>query len=402
MKWLVRTVGVFLLVVAAVGLWKREEISRLATVLSLFSEEKIVHNFSHMDEAFHSAPLGETAGLPASLPAGAPFPEGVDLAPWLDARTVTGLVVLKDGMIREERYLHGTAAEDLRISWSMAKSFVSALTGILLAEGALESIDVDVTTLAPSLKGSAYDGTTLRNVLQMQSGIRFDEDYLKFSSDINKMGRVLALGGSMDAFAAARDVRARPAGERWEYVSIDTHVVGMALRGATGRSMASLLSEKLIAPLGLEAEPRLVQDAHGVGFVLGGVLMRTRDYARFGQMILQNGRFNGQQIVPASWVEESTLASANTAQGEEHYGYQWWLAADPRPGEVFARGIYGQYIYINRPAGVVIAVNSADRAFREAGAYEQNLSMFRAIVDALDEDAQSPQASAIERSEEGQ
>src|SRR5699024_857552 len=154
---------------------------------------------------------------------------------------------------------------------------------------AIEDIDEPVTKYVPALVGTAYDGATIRNVLQMASGVRFNEDYLDYDSDINRMGRVLALGGSMDEFAAGLTARERPPGQAWQYVSIDTHVIGMVVRGATGRSVIDLMAEKLVQPMGLEAAPFYVTDGYGTAFVLGGLNMPTRDYARFGQMFLQNG-----------------------------------------------------------------------------------------------------------------
>jgi len=214
----------------------------------------------------------------------------------------------------------------------------------------------------------------------MASGVRFNEDYLDFNSDINKMGRVLALGGSMDQFAASLSVRDRAPGEAWKYVSIDTHVLGMVIRGATGRSIPDLMVEKLLAPLGLEADPVMLIDGKGVAFVLGGLNLRTRDYARMGQLFLQNGMWNGAQIVPADWVAASTANSAPATPPAHGYGFQWWLPSDATDGEYFARGIYGQYIYVNQPEGIVVALNSADLAFTEAGAHQQNLEMFREIA----------------------
>jgi CubicO group peptidase (beta-lactamase class C family) len=159
---------------------------------------------------------------------------------------------------------------------------------------------------------SAYAGASIEDVLLMSSGVTFDEDYLDPSSDINKMGRVLALGRSMDAFTADLTETFQPAGSAWQYVSIDTHVLGMVLRGATGKSIPALLSEKVVAPLGLEAAPYYVTDGYGTAFVLGGLNMRTRDYARFGQMVLQDGKHNGRQIVPADWLRQSTVPLAKT------------------------------------------------------------------------------------------
>lgn len=371
-----------LLAVAAMGAaWKWDDIQRLLAVNSLFAEDRIVDNFSGMNRLFFHAELPRGSGPVSLLPENPrPLP---DLSEWIQQRALTGIVVLKSGEIAYQDYFLGTQPDDRRISWSVAKSYLSALLGILLAEGALGDIDEPVSKYAPALIGTAYDGASIRNVLQMASGVRFNEDYLDFNSDINRMGRVLALGGSMNDFAASLAVRERAPGEAWQYVSIDTHVLGMVIEGATGRSVLELMAEKLIQPMGLEATPYYVTDGYKTAFVLGGLNMPTRDYARFGQMFLQDGRWNGQQIVPAEWVAASTEPSAPTAAGATRYGYQWWIAADAPEGEFFARGVYGQYIYINRAAEVVIAVNSADRRFREAGSFEQNLEMFRRIAAAL-------------------
>ncbi len=282
-----------------------------------------------------------------------------------------------------ESYHLGTGPDDRRISWSVAKSFLSALTGIFVDEGVIESLNDQVTKYAPALAGSAYDGATIKNVLQMSSGVTFNEDYLDFHSDINRMGRILALGGSMDGFAAALSESNSAPGEKWQYVSIDTHVLGMVLRGATGAGIPELLGAKIITPLGLEAAPYYLTDGYDVAFVLGGLNMTTRDYARFGQMIANGGRWNGLQIVPADWIAVATVPSANTAPGATGYGYQWWIPVGAGPGQFMARGIYGQYIYIDRPRNVVIALNSADRKFREPGIAQQNEAMFRLIADSL-------------------
>ncbi len=372
---------VLALVLGGLAFWKRDAISRLLAVNALFAPDRIVYNFSHMGDLFFNAPLVLPAATPSPLPA-TPM-EMPDLGPWVAARAVTGLVVLKDGNLVHESYYLGTEDTDLRISWSVAKSFLSALMGIVLEAGDIASIDDPVTKYAPRLKGSAYEGASIRNVLNMASGVRFNEDYLDFNSDINKMGRVLALGGSMDDFAAGLTARQRPPGEQWQYVSIDTHVLGMVIRGATGRSIKDLMVEKLLAPLGLEADPYYVTDGYGTAFVLGGLNLRTRDYARLGQLFLQNGMWNGRQLLPASWVAASTADSAPRTPPENGYGFQWWLPADAREGEFFARGVYGQYIYVNRPAGVVIALNSADLGFTEEEVNPQNIAMFRKIADAL-------------------
>ena len=381
-KWLGRTLLVLILIAGALYAWKREEITRVLAVNSLFSADKIVHNFSHMDTMFLSAPVPRGDAPVSALIIGQPItlPDTYDA--WVTERAITSAVVLKDGLLRHEAYYLGTGPDDRRISWSVAKSFLSALLGTLLDDGTITSVNDSVTQYAPALLGTAYESASLEDVLQMESGVRFNEDYLDFWSDINKMGRVLALGQSMDSFATGLTETNATAGESWQYVSIDTHILGMVIRGATGRPIPELLSERIIAPLGLEQAPYYVSDGHGTAFVLGGLNLTTRDYARFGQMIAQNGLWNGAQIVPAAWIAQSTRPSAKTRKGNTQYGYQWWMPADAREGEFFARGIYGQYIYINQPLSVVIAVNSADRSFREAGVSLSNIAMFRAIAEA--------------------
>ncbi|MFZ5962094.1 serine hydrolase domain-containing protein [Thalassococcus sp. BH17M4-6] len=379
-KWTLRGLLVLAVVLLALAVWQREALIRLQAVNTLFAEDRIVSNFSHMDRLFEHRPVPRGDGPVTPLPQGAPLALPDDFDAWLQRRAVTSLVMLKDGTVVHESYHLGTGPVDLRISWSVAKSYLSALFGVILAEGAIDSLDDPITKYAPSLTGGAYDGATIRNVLNMASGVTFDEDYLDFWSDINKMGRVLALGGSMDGFAADLSETFTTPGKQYKYVSIDTHVLSMVLRGATGRDIPELLSEKIIGPMGLEAEPYYVTDGYGVAFVLGGLNLTTRDYARMGQMFLQRGRYNSRQIVPADWVADSTAPTAPTAPGKIQYGYQWWIPADATPGEFLARGVYGQYVYINRPSGVVIATTGADKQFRADGAFDDSLSMFRTLT----------------------
>lgn len=380
-KWVGRILLGCAAFVIAVGLWKREEIMRLMVVNTIFEPDRIVHNFSHMDEAFlHRAlPHGST---PVPLPKGAPMALPSGLPEWMTDRRVTSLVILKDGVLRHESYHLGTTATDVRISWSLAKSFISALTGVVIAEGAIASLNDPVTTYAPQLKGGAYDQSTVRHVLQMSTGVRFNEDFQDYHSDINRMGRVLALGRLMDDFAAALTETVAAPGSGWQYVSIDTHVLSMVLRGATGRSLIDLMGEKITGPLGLEAEAYYLTDGAGVAFALGGLNMTTRDYARFGQMMLQRGVWQGQRLIPETWVLASTTPSAPTTDGAYGYGYQWWMPHDARPREYMGRGIYGQYLYINEAERTVIALTAADPEFRSRHIQRENVNWFRMIAEA--------------------
>ena len=380
MRRLLRLILLLILLLAAAALWKREEIARLMAVNSLFAPETIVQNFSNMDDLFLTRPLSRGDGPVSPLPEGTPATLPAEVQDWITTRSVTALVILKDGQIVHESYHQGTGPDDLRISWSVAKSFLSALFGIVLAEGHIDSLDDPVTKYVPDLAGTAYDGATVRHILTMSSGVAFNEDYLDFWSDINRMGRVLALGRSMDGFAASLKDREADPGSRWHYVSIDTHVLGMIIRGATGEDIPELLERHILAPMGFEKAPYYLTDGYGVSFVLGGLNVTTRDYARFGQMIAQGGEWQGRQIVPRDWVEASIIRSAPGGAG---YGYQWWIADGAPAGEVNAQGIYGQYIWIDRARNVVIAVNAADRGFEDPGVAEGNIALFRRIAASL-------------------
>ncbi|WP_439137588.1 serine hydrolase domain-containing protein [Roseicyclus sp.] len=382
-KIMLRVVLVLAVLALAAGLWKREEIARLMAVNTLFDAERIVTNFSHMDRAFLTVAVPRGAGPVSPLPLGEPMTLPPKIEEWIDSRAVTALVILHQGNLVHESYHLGTNPEDRRISWSVAKSFLSALLGTLVADGTIPDLDAPVTQYAPSLIGSAYEGASIRNVLQMTSGVAFDEDYLDPDSDINRMGRVIALGGTLDGFTAGLSARAASPGAAWQYVSIDTHVIGMVIRGATGRDIPSLLAERIIAPLGLEADPYYLTDGEGVAFVLGGLNLTTRDYARFGQMIAEDGVWQGSRILPAGWIAESTAPSAPTQPGEIGYGFQWWVPVGAEPGQFMARGIYGQYLYVDQTRSVVIATNGADRGFRNTGVDAANITVFRELAERL-------------------
>jgi len=272
----------------AVFNWKN--INRLLKVNSLFEEDKIVHNFSNMRDLLLADKLpvsGPKHIWPVNLQ---PLPETfkfsdqvLNVQAILKETKTTALIVVKDGAIQFEDYYLGTGVDDKRISWSMSKSFVSSLVGIALGDGDIKDIDDQVTDYAPELKGSVYEGATLRNVLHMASGAKFNEDYLDKKSDINKMGRALAMGGSLDDFAANVKTRAREPGAARQYCSIDTHVVSMVLRAATGKTVQDYFTENLWAKIGAGADAWYTTDGEGNAFALGGLNIRTRDYALFGE-----------------------------------------------------------------------------------------------------------------------
>jgi CubicO group peptidase (beta-lactamase class C family) len=377
-------------------------IKRISKVNTLFDPRNIVGNFTdmqslffHQPTVFHPTTPHPLLANPATIPASFTYQNKTyDLATWQAQRKICAMVVLKNGQIAYEQYFQGTKPDDQRISWSMSKSILSATFGILHDQGLIPNLDTEIGTIVPALKGSAYECATIRNVLNMASGVAFNEDYLDYHSDINRMGRILAIGGSMDTFAAGLTRRQWKPGTYNHYVSIDTHVIGMIMRAITGRGTNELVSELLFQPMGLEGKPYFLTDSLGEPFVLGGLNMTTRDYARFGLLFAQGGQLNGKQIVSANWVKTSTAQSApppdpetaNTPEGVFGYGYQWWLPPQAEDDEFFAIGIYGQYIYINTRLQTVIAMNGADTGFRDGDGLiaQTNIALCRQIATALE------------------
>ncbi|HEX4301443.1 MAG TPA: serine hydrolase domain-containing protein [Rhizomicrobium sp.] len=366
----------------------------------LFTGAAQVENFRSMSTIYPVRVI-RRAPKPAPLATGKPMalPESfavqdrtVETARFLAEVETTGLLVLKDGRLIYENYWLGNDATTQTISWSVVKSFVSALMGIAIHEGAIRSLEDPVTRYVPGLAGSGYDGVRIKDVLQMSSGMRWNEDYSDRESDINVFGRVFRRGESLDAFAA-RCVRGREPGTYNLYNSTDTHVIGMVLRHATGRSLAEYLKEKLWDPIGAEADAFWIVDDKGAEMAGGGLNAVLRDYARLGLLYQNGGARDGVQIVPEAWVRASVTPDAPhlmpgprpSALLPSGYGYQWWVPDDS--GVFAAIGIYNQYVYVDPKARVVIAKSSAFRGYAASTAPEayksvEHFALFKAIAAA--------------------
>jgi len=385
------------LLVALGGVY-RAELRQLYVTIHLFDEDVIVANFSTMKANFPTAIIkrsGEVNAFghqPAALPESFEYKgEQRSMQSFLVDSSATALVVIKGNDISFEDYYQGTGELDARISWSVAKSFLSAIFGVAVHDGLIANLNQAVTDYVPELKGSGYDGVSIKNVLQMSSGVYFNEDYGDFNSDINRFGRTMALGGSFDDFASTL-TSDREQGTYMHYVSIDTHVLGMVLRAATGRSIIDYFDEKLWSKLGTEKDAIYLIDSTGEPLVLGGLNLISRDYARLGLLYRDFGVLNGEQIIPEQWVEDSITPDApHLMPGERDnsdtklgYGYQWWIPQQA-DSEFMASGIYGQYIYINRKADVVIVKNSANRSFMDNNKESKDIAVaaFRAIASSL-------------------
>tara|TARA_B100001094_G_scaffold135105_1_gene130849 strand:- start:1714 stop:2952 length:1239 start_codon:yes stop_codon:yes gene_type:complete len=381
------------------------QITRLYGTVTLFDSDKIVHNFSHMDEIYRTVEVKPTgtpsqftyhnkdkpndmSQLPTSF-----VHEGVTLTlkEYLNQTKTTSFLVLDQDKIIFEDYYQGTKATDRRIAWSVSKSFVSSLLGIAMDDGYQLDLRSPITSYVPQLKKSGYNKVPIHDILEMSSGVLFNEDYDDFSSDINRFGRAIALGASMDEFAISLK-KDKPSGKRVHYVSLDTHVLGMLIRAITGKPFVEYFDEKIWSKLKTEDSAVFIVDDYDEAIVLGGLNMRTRDFARFGRMVARDGFVENTEVVPQSWIKDSTTwHSRHTKPGYNGsdnepfgYGFQWWIPADPEQ-ECIAIGIYGQYIYINKKEKIVIVKTSSNTYFSKNHVKSKLLSIsaFRAIVKHL-------------------
>lgn len=375
----------------------RAEITQLYTVAHLFDEEDIVHNFQNMHELF---PIDEIEGggkvipfergAPYSLPKTFPYLDTTfETEKFIADAITTGLLVLHHDKLVYEEYFHGHSAEKTHIAWSVSKSFLSALFGIAVAEGKIIDIMQPITDYVPGLIGSGYDNVPIKHILEMSSGVGFNEDYGDPNSDINRMGRSLAMGSSLIEFAATLE-RARPSGTLQHYVSIDTQVLGTALVLATGKSLSEYTSEKLWKPMGMESKAYWMVDGTDMGMAFGGLNASLRDFARLGSLYLHKGNWHGKQIILEAWIRDSTTPSAphlrpgkkpNT-DNDMGYGYQWWLPADWNGEDYVALGVYDQMIYVDPKSNLVIAQHAANRDFQRNNfePTDESLALFRAIA----------------------
>jgi CubicO group peptidase (beta-lactamase class C family) len=281
---------------------------------------------------------------------------------------VVGFVVLHDNQILLEKYFHGADRESRFLSNSVSKSFTSVLIGAAIAEGKIKSVDDPVVKYLPWLQGSAgYRDTTIKNLLEMSSGVKFDEQYTNPDAEIGRYASALLHGDpSFHDLALSIKAKQKP-GTKFEYQTINTQVLGMTLEAATGQTLNHYAEEKLWSKIGPEDDAFLFRSRKQAQTCAGSALnVRLRDYARFGLMAMYGGTLGGQRVVPETWIQASTQPGDKVLQpqpngsGEQNfgYGYQWWLLYGD-DGSFAALGIYGQTIYVNPKRHVVIVQTAA-------------------------------------------
>lgn len=345
--------------------------------------------FAHWD-AIYSGRTVPGGTQVRKLPAGAPLatltpgtPGAQTLERFIVDEKVAGLIVLQNGVVRLERYALGYSDAGRWVSQSVAKSVTSTLVGAAVKDGFIASLDEPVTKYIPGLRGGTYDSVTIRQLLTMTSGVKWNEDYTDPASDVARFYAEPVEPGLNATVSYMRKLpREAPPGSKWVYKTGETHLLGVLVTSATRKTLAEYLSAKIWAPYGMEQPAFWSTDR--THHELAGCCLQTglRDFARFGQFVLDGGRINGRSIVPDGWFEAATRRQADTTYADRGYGYQWWIMDS---GAFAAIGIHGQLVYIDPSRRLVVAINSAwpvATGAERSAARTRFLNLITAAVDA--------------------
>lgn len=326
------------------------------------------------------ASIVEPAAEPLSLPQGNPLVVP-GLEDYMARQRTAGLVIVQDGKLRLERYGLGFDGQGRWTSFSVAKSFTSTLVGAAVQDGAIRSLDDKVSQYIPGLKGSAYDDVSVRQLLTMSSGVRWNEDYEDPRSDVAQFNRAKPEEGLDATVSYMRKLpRAHPPGEVWHYNTGETNLIGVLVSSATGKTLSAYLQEKVWQPAGMEGQATWLLGKSG--HEIGGCCLQaaTRDYARFGLFVLTGGKArDGRRMVPDDWFSQATTRQKDIGRPGRGYGFQWWTYDD---GTFAAQGIFGQGIFIDPKRKLVIASN-ADWPRASAGPQPEDRQTFYRQVQAL-------------------
>ena len=362
---------------------------------TLYDKDKIVYNFVNMDKIFPSRDIKVSEDPKPikkniqTLPETFTFEgEKKNLQEYLDYFWSDGMIVIHKDEIVYENYWLGNNESKRHISWSVAKSFISALIGIAFEEGLIDSLEDPITKYLGDFKNTGYEGVSIKDILQMSSGVQFNEDYADYDSDINRFGRAIATGTSMRDFSRTLTKEKEP-GTYMHYVSINTQVLGFLLQEVTNRSISEYLYEKIWNPLGMEDSAYFILDDVEDEFALGGLNATLRDYAKFGLLYLQKGRWGDSQILSEQWIKDSHKTDGehlvpgerDTSSNPWGYGYQWWVPGFPDT-DYTASGVYNQYIYIAPESEIVIAKTSSNYKYTSELQMSKDIhiAMFRSIA----------------------
>jgi CubicO group peptidase (beta-lactamase class C family) len=280
---------------------------------------------------------------------------------------VTGFLVLHDDQIVLEKYFHGAGQNSRFVSQSVGKSIVSILFGAAVSDGAIKSVDDPVVKYLPYLSNSGYRDVTIKNLLEMSSGVDYSEDYTDPKSGAALIGAALVTGDpTFKDFATSIGSTATKPGTQFNYQSVNTQVLGLLLERVTGKRLNQYAEEKLWKKIGAQSDAffyRAQKQPDTCAFACFNATVR--DYARVGLMMMRGGTLGNKRVLPPSWVHDSTTPGAEylepkppDAHPQQGYAYQWWIPYG-HEGVFNAEGIYGQSIYVSPTRHVVIVQTSA-------------------------------------------
>jgi len=334
-------------------------------------------NFPAMEKIFPGNTIKADPPRLRALPAGTPLPiAAADVDAFITSMNVAGLIVLQDGKVRLERYARSLTPEGRWTSFSVAKSFTSTLVGAAMKDGYIKSLDDPVTRYIPDLTGSGYDGVTVAQLLTMTSGVKWNEDYTDPKSDVARMFlEPVPAGVDPTVYFMRKLPRESAPGTKWVYKTGETNLIGVLVRRATGKTLAAYAEEKIWKPAGMERDGFWMKDQTGAEVSGCCLSVSLRDYARFGQFVLEGGK----GVVAPGWFADATRAHAEVAPGGYGYGYQWWTYPEGRYG---AQGIFGQMITVDPASKVVIAMVGAAPKASDRALTLARLAFFEKLIAA--------------------
>jgi len=328
----------------------------------------------------------QPGGAPRALPPGPPMPSTLDVDSYMAGQRSSALLIVHKGQLRLERYGLDFDPDGRWTSFSVAKSFTSTLVGAAIKDGYIKSMDDKVSDYITQMKGSAYDDVSVRQLLTMTSGVRWNEDYGDPNSDVARFNNHQPEPGVPAIVSYLRQLpREAPAGQRWHYSTGETNLVGILIGEATKKPLAQYLQEKIWQPAGMEKQATWVLSKTGQEISGCCIQAAARDYARMGQFILEGATVQGQSILPEGWLHDATTKRADIGKPGRGYGYQWWTYDN---GSFAARGIFGQGIFIDPQRQLVIASN-ANWAGGASSPKENEAreAFYQAVQKALDDEA---------------
>jgi CubicO group peptidase (beta-lactamase class C family) len=321
------------------------------------------------------------------LPIGTPLDIAADVDAYMQDQRTAALVVIQDGKIRLERYGLDFSPAGRWTSFSVAKSFTSTLLGAAIKDGYIKSVNDKVSDYIPGLIGSAYDDVSIKQLMTMTSGVKWNEDYGDPTSDVALFNAHKAEPGVDVTVSYMRQLkRDAPAGTKWVYKTGETNLIGVLVSSATKKSLSDYLTEKIWQPFGMEQNASWILGSTGQEISGCCIQASTRDYARFGLFMLGGGIAAGRPVVPDAWILDATTKHVDTDSPEYGYGYQWWTLSD---GAYSARGIFGQGIFIDPARKLIIASNSSwPQASDSQGGdqSEKRLAFYKQVQLAIDQE----------------